>query len=258
MSTDSRVKLGIFDSGRGGLSIARALQEQISGLELVYWADSQGFPYSTKSGEYIQSRLVVGVQALQAAGCQAIVVACNTASLYGLDTVRDVFPDLPIIGTVPALKPALESSKKNVFVLATESSIRSPKYLDFVASFSERQRVVSLGLTHLVEAIEAENSKKVETVLQQLSEQHDFRDSAVVLGCTHFPLVLDQFRTIFPQGTEFFSPTQGVVNQVKRVLSTREVNEELSLLRFISEQAQFQTAYFGQDQPSSDRLSTEL
>lgn len=234
MSDPSHITVGVFDSGRGGLSIAQALQEQISGLELVYWADSEGFPYSTKSGEYIQSRLALGVETLKNAGCTSVVVACNTASLYGLDVVRSLFPGLPIIGTVPALKPALEGDKKKVYVLATESSVKSPQFAEFVTSFPEQQRVIPLGLTQLVQAIESQNSSDVAAVLQALVDQYDFVDSAVVLGCTHFPLVLEQFVEIFPKDVEFFSPTQGVVNQVSRVLSSTKVGEEPSTLRFIS------------------------
>jgi glutamate racemase len=233
-TSDNRIRVGFFDSGRGGMSIAQAAQTQLSGLEIVYLPDNDGFPYSNKSGEYIQTRVLWGVDRLRNAGCEAVVLACNTATLYGVELARQRYPDFPIIGTVPALKPALESAAEQIWLLVTESASKSEKLQHFVSSFEQSKRIHVLGLTPLVEAIEADNQEQVKELLQELVQQYSFEHSAVVLGCTHFPLALQIFQEVFPISAQFFSPTQGVIDQMKRVLSLTEVESEPSILRFIS------------------------
>lgn len=212
-------RIGIFDSGRGGLSVLQEFLRQLPSHEYFYLADTAGFPYSNRPAEYIQQRVLQGVEFLQKEGCEVIVLACNTASLVAIEAARKEFPTLPLVGTVPALKPALEENPgQSVFVFATERSVNSPQWQEFLRYFPDSQRVISVGSTALVAAIEQEDFVRCERLLQQFSTQYSFAKSAVVLGCTHFPLILTLFQKIFPTSVRWYSPEQGVRKQLQRIL----------------------------------------
>jgi glutamate racemase len=195
-----------FDSGVGGLSVLGPTRALLPNAPIVYAADSAGYPYGTKSEAEIASRVpaLLGrlVERFQP---RLVVIACNTACTIALDHVRAAL-DVPVVGTVPAIKPAAEMTKSGVIgVLGTEATIRQPYVDDLADRFASDCTVLRYGSPELVALAEAKlagQSVSVEQVKgaaaplfeQQGAEKLD----TVVLACTHFPLLQDELGRAFP------------------------------------------------------------
>ena len=195
-----------FDSGVGGLSVLQPTRALLPNAPIVYAADSAGFPYGQRSEAEIDSRVpaLLGrlVERFQP---RLAVIACNTASTIALDEVRSAL-DLPVVGTVPAIKPAAEMSKTRVIgVLGTEATVRQPYVDDLAAKFASDCTLIRHGSPELVELAEAKlagDEVGVENVRAAAQPMFDAPDGeridAVVLACTHFPLLEDELRAAFP------------------------------------------------------------
>jgi glutamate racemase len=195
-----------FDSGVGGLSVLRPTRERLPTAPIVYAADSAGFPYGTKSEAEIASRVpaLLGrlVERFQP---RLVVIACNTACTVALDHVREAL-DLPVVGTVPAIKPAAELTKSGVIgVLGTEATIRQPYVDDLAERFASHCTVLRHGSPELVALAEAKlagdavSLEEVRRAAQPLFEQHGGSAiDTVVLAYTHFPLLEDELAHAFP------------------------------------------------------------
>ena len=196
-----------FDSGVGGLSVLRPTRELLPTAPIVYAADSAGFPYGTKSEAEIASRVpaLLGrlVERFQP---RLVVIACNTACTIALDHVRAAL-DVPVVGTVPAIKPAAEMTRSGAIgVLGTEATIRQRYVDDLAASFASGQTVVRHGSSELVElaerklAGEAVSAAEVRSATLPLFEAAGGSEiDVVVLACTHFPLLGQELRQALPQ-----------------------------------------------------------
>jgi glutamate racemase len=195
-----------FDSGVGGLSVLGPTRELLPTAPIVYAADSAGFPYGTKSEAEIASRVpaLLGrlVERFQP---RLVVIACNTACTIALDHVRAAL-DIPVVGTVPAIKPAAEMTKTGVIgVLGTEATIRQPYVDDLAERFANHCTVVRYGSPELVALAEAKlagedvSVDQVRSAASPLFEQDGAVGmDAVVLACTHFPLLGGELDTAFP------------------------------------------------------------
>lgn len=186
-----------FDSGVGGLSVLGPTRALLPQAPFVYAADSAGFPYGTKSESEIAARVPALLGRLaERYRPRLVVIACNTASTIALAAVRAAL-DLPVVGTVPAIKPAAELSRTRVIgVLGTEATVRQPYVDDLSARFASDCTVIRYGSADLVQA--AEQTLHGETVdpsrfsaaLAGLFDQPDGnRIDVIVNACTHFPLV---------------------------------------------------------------------
>ncbi len=195
-----------FDSGVGGLSVLAPTRELLPTAPIVYAADSAGFPYGKRSEAEIASRVpaLLGrlVERFQP---RLAVIACNTASTIALEHVRAAL-DLPVVGTVPAIKPAAEISKTRVIgVLGTEATVRQPYVDDLAAKFAADCTIVRHGSPELVELAEAKLAGEeigVEAVRAAAQPMFDASDGdridTVVLACTHFPLLQDELAQASP------------------------------------------------------------
>jgi glutamate racemase len=203
---DPNTPILFFDSGVGGLSVLQPTRALLPNARFVYAADSAGFPYGQRSEAEIDSRVpaLLGrlVERFQP---RLAVIACNTASTIALDEVRSAL-DLPVVGTVPAIKPAAEQSKTRVIgVLGTEATVRQPYVDDLAAKFAADCTIIRHGSPPLVELAEAKltgeavDVEEVRAATQPMFDapQGDLIDT-VVLACTHFPLLDEEFRTAFP------------------------------------------------------------
>ena len=198
-----------FDSGVGGLSVLEPTRRLLPNAPIVYAADSAGFPYGKRTEAEIASRVpaLLGrlVERFQP---RLAVIACNTASTIALDHVRSAL-DLPVVGTVPAIKPAAEISKTRVIgVLGTEATVRQPYVDDLAEQFAADCTLVRLGSPELVELAEAKLAGEqvtVEAVRAAAQPMFDPPDGdridTVVLACTHFPLLQQELRSAFPHVT---------------------------------------------------------
>ena len=195
-----------FDSGVGGLSVLGPTRELMPNAPIVYAADSAGFPYGKRSEAEIASRVPALLGRLvERFHPRLAVIACNTASTIALEHVRSAL-DLPVVGTVPAIKPAAEMSRSRVIgVLGTEATVRQPYVDDLAARFASDCTIIRHGSPELVELAEAKLAgEEVEIDAVRAATQPMF-DAAgnthidtVVLACTHFPLLQDELRAAFP------------------------------------------------------------
>ena len=187
----------IFDSGVGGLSVLREVQKQLPQAPIVYAADNAGYPYGTKTAAVLEARIPALLGRLaERYDPQLIVIACNTASTIALDAVRNAL-DLPVVGTVPAIKPAASLSRSRVIgVLGTPATVVQPYVDRLAAEFAGDCTVLRHGSAELVDLAEAKLKGEATApasyaqILSGLLDQADGdRMDVVVLACTHFPLV---------------------------------------------------------------------
>ncbi|MEO5773199.1 MAG: glutamate racemase [Sphingomicrobium sp.] len=195
-----------FDSGVGGLSVLEPTRALLPNAPIVYVADSAGYPYGKRSEAEIASRVpaLLG-RMVERFKPRLAVIACNTASTIALEHVRSAL-DLPVVGTVPAIKPAADLSKSRVIgVLGTEATVRQPYVDDLAARFAADCTVVRHGSPELVDLAEAKlaggpvTAEDVRAAVQPLFDQPDAdRMDVMVLACTHFRLLDEELQAAFP------------------------------------------------------------
>jgi glutamate racemase len=203
---DSTAPLLFFDSGVGGLSVLGPTRLLLPNAPIVYAADSAGFPY----GKRTEAELATRVPALLGRLVERFrprlaVIACNTASTIALDHARAAL-DIPVVGTVPAIKPAAELSKSRVIgVLGTEATVRQPYVDDLAERFASDCIVIRHGSPELVELAEAKLAGQQvpieavrKAVLPMIEQPEGDKMDVMVLACTHFPLLADEIATAFP------------------------------------------------------------
>jgi glutamate racemase len=195
-----------FDSGVGGLSVLGPTRELLPNAPIVYAADNAGFPYGKRSDADLATRVPALLRRLvEKFDPRLVVIACNTASTIALDQARAAL-DIPIVGTVPAIKPAAEMSKSRVIgVLGTQATVRQPYVDDLSARFAADCTVIRHGSPELVELAEAKLAREeisveeVRTAIAPMIEQPRGGEMDVmVLACTHFPLLADEISAAYP------------------------------------------------------------
>lgn len=225
--------IGIFDSGVGGLSVFREIRKVLPDEKYVYFSDSAHCPYGEKTKEYITERARAITRMLLDAGADIIVVACNTATAAAISSLRNEFP-VKFIGMEPAVKPAAMSTRTGVVgVLATAGTLKADKYLNTRGRFSENVKIVEHVGQGFVEAVEkgimtgSEAEDIVRTSLKPLLDEGADR---IVLGCTHYPFLMDTIKKIsdemYPEReVEIIDPAPAVARHLL------EVMEEEGLVR---------------------------
>ncbi len=203
---DPAAPLLFFDSGIGGLSVLQPTRELLPNAPMIYVADNAGFPYGERTEADIAARIpaLLG-RVVERFRPRLVVIACNTASTIALDTVRSAL-ELPVVGTVPAIKPASEMSKTRVIgVLGTQATVRQPYVDDLAARFAADCTVIRHGSPELVELAEAKlagetvSVEAVRSAAQPMFEAERGADiDVMVLACTHFPLLDEELRAAFP------------------------------------------------------------
>lgn len=218
--TDNRPIL-VFDSGVGGLSVLAHIRHALPNAPILYAADNAGYPYGTKSEAEIAARVPALLGRLaERYHPRLVVIACNTASTIALAHVRSAL-DLPVVGTVPAVKPAALISKTRVIgVLGTEATVRQPYVDNLVAEFASDCIVLRNGSAELVDFAEAKlrgmppSSTALRAALAGLYEQPEGnRIDAVVLACTHFPLLAAEIGAASPPGVRLVDSGEGIARR---------------------------------------------
>ncbi len=203
---DASSPILFFNSGVGGLSVLAPTLELLPNAPIVYAADSAGFPYGKRSEAEIASRVPALLGRLvERYQPRLAVIACNTASTIALEHVRSAL-DLPVVGTVPAIKPAAEISKTRVIgVLGTEATVRQAYVDELAAKFAADCTLIRHGSPDLVELAEAKLAGEeisLDAVRKAAQPMFDSangdRIDTVVLACTHFPLLAEELRAVFP------------------------------------------------------------
>jgi glutamate racemase len=231
-----------LDSGIGGILYCRDFARRNPREAVVYLADPQHFPYGKRKAQELVLILFDLVEKmLRVAAPKLVVLACNTASVSALEELRERFPSLPFVGTVPAIKPAaLASRKKIVGILGTERTIEAP-YMERLASECSPCKIHGIAAPDLVEFVErrlegASADEKREIVVSYLERFRAFGVDALVLGCTHFLFLLDVFRREAEPDILVFDSIDGVTRQIEALLDKnglRSLSESAARNRMI-------------------------
>jgi glutamate racemase len=182
--------IGVFDSGVGGLSVLAALARAMPQVDFTYLADTAFVPYGNKSDALIRERVIAIGDALVARGCSLIVVACNTATVSAVRTLRERHPSVPIVGIEPGVKPAaLASRTRKIAVLATESTARSERLSRLIAEYAQGVEVFiepCPGWATQVETLALNDPELSADVHRRITPLLDAGVDQIVLGCTHY------------------------------------------------------------------------
>ena len=223
--------LGIYDSGIGGLTVVKAIQEALPQENIVFLADSKNMPYGSKSKEEIVSFSLKNAEILNRYNLKAIVIACNTSDSIAKNELKKHY-SLPIIGVIDsAVKQALLQSKnKKIAVLATEATTASKSYVNAITEHDEQAEVFSVACPELVPLIEKGYFKNDDGTLenslrQYLKDAIDNNADTVILGCTHYDVLIEMVKKIMPE-VNVVSSSRCIVEDIKEKLDCNTDEEE--------------------------------
>lgn len=214
--------IAVFDSGVGGISVLRQLRKLMPGERFLYFGDSANAPYGSRPTEEIRQLALNVAQHLIQKGIKALVVACNTATAAAIETLRQTYPELIVVGIEPALKPAADMFPGGcVGVLATPATLREEKFNHLVETSSNHCQVIrlpALGLSDLVEQGKG-NSSEAEALLRPILEPVAGKLDALVLGCTHYPFAIGTIRKILGDEIPLLDGGEGTARETRRRLA---------------------------------------
>lgn len=194
MWTDKKnAPIAVVDSGVGGISVLSELLRVMPCENYIYFADSANAPYGVKSRDEVLFIMLENTEALLKMGAKAIVVACNTATSAAVRVMREKYPDLPIVGIEPAIKPAMLVCKHpTVVVMATPLTLKEEKFKNLMSRFAQDEEIIPLACPGLMEIIESgqTDGEVVDAYVRDVfAPLVDKKIDAVVLGCTHYPFI---------------------------------------------------------------------
>lgn len=215
-------KIGILDSGIGGLSVLREIHRLLPGVPTLYLADQTHLPYGPRPLEEIHRYVDAMTRFLREQGAAIVVLACHAASAAGLYRLRQSYPEFPFVGIEPAIKPAVEQTASGVVgVLTTRATADGPLYRRVLERFAGQTRImtqVAPELVTLAEAGEFDTPEAARVVSASVQPLIDAGADQIVLACTHFPFLVDAIRRVAGPGVRLVDPGPAVARQVGRVL----------------------------------------
>lgn len=223
---NTKQPIGIFDSGVGGLSIWHEIVGLLPNENTIYFADSKNAPYGQKTKEKIIEFSIKNTELLLERGCKLIVVACNTATTNAIKYLRTNY-DVPFIGIEPAIKPAALQTKNNIVgVLATQGTLSSELFNNTSQKISDGITIIEQigeGLVPLIEEGK-KDSLEMENLLQlYLKPMIEKNIDYLVLGCSHYPLLIPQIRNIVGKNVTIIDSGEAVARQTKAVLKKNDL-----------------------------------
>ena len=234
-----RQPIGVFDSGVGGISVLRELIRVMPNENYIYLGDSKHAPYGTKSLETVRELTFENARLLLAQGAKGLVVACNTATSAAVRLMRSTYPQLPIVGIEPALKPAaLQKEHPRVLVMATPMTVQQEKFRQLMARYEEKAEIYPLpcpGLMEFVEAGDLESEKLHDFLLELLGPYLDKKLDSVVLGCTHYPFARKMIQNIVGDTVTIFDGGAGTAREMRRRIAVADLlnpSEEHGWVKF--------------------------
>jgi glutamate racemase len=212
------MKIGVFDSGIGGLSVANAIKQALPEHEVIFKNDAKHVPYGSKSMDEVIVYVLPVLQSLVEAGVGCIVVACNTVSTNLIEPLRKAV-SVPLIAMEPMVKPAASSSKTGVIaVCATPATLVSPRYHWLKAEYAKHVTVLEPDCSDWASMIEAnavDKHKIADIIKSVLCDKAD----VIVLGCTHYHWIEEEIREIAQGNAEVLQPEQPIIEELNRVLA---------------------------------------
>lgn len=234
---ESVKKIGVFDSGMGGLSVLKPLLKKFKSVDFVYFGDNKFSPYGDKSEEYILNRMEFVFDFLLKQNCDLVIIACNTASVVFLnnqarfENFKKVFKNRIIEIVTPTLNFIKENvdSNSNVYILATDKTVSSHFYSKNLKQFVKSIKEISCQ--EIVKVIETNDFKNLENSILNCLKNVDgcCCNDYIILGCTHFPLVLDVFKKFTKTETQIITQGEIVLNFLERLIERNDVEINLEL-----------------------------
>jgi glutamate racemase len=214
--------VGVFDSGVGGLSVWREIARRLPDEDIVYLADQAHVPYGFRPMEEVRAFDEGITRFLLDQGAKAIVVACNTATVAGLDYLRELFPAVPFVGMEPAVKPAAERTKTGVIgVVATQTAFEGERFASLLARYAHGVQVITSVGAGLVRAVESGqlDTHETEALLRLLlTPMLEAGADQVVLGCSHYPFLLPVIERVIGPNVAAIDPSPAIARQTRRIL----------------------------------------
>lgn len=225
MSNNNDIRpIGVFDSGVGGLSVLRAIRQELPNEFVLYFGDQAHVPYGPRPLEEVRWFSEAITRFLLDLGAKLIVVACNTASAAALQFLRQTYPDISFVGMEPAVKPAAENSLTGVVgVLATPATFQGALYTSVVERFASNVTLIQNtcpGLVQLIERGMLDGSETRGIIKSALRPMLSQGIDTIVLGCTHFPFVIPIIQEIVGPTVRVIDPAPAVARQVARLLDS--------------------------------------
>jgi glutamate racemase len=223
----SQPRILLFDSGMGGLTVASSVRGQLPEAHLIYAADNAGFPYGAWKEEALVDRIVHVIGALiERTRPDIVVIACNTASTLAMVALRKKFA-IPFVGTVPAIKPAAAQTKSNIIgVLATPGTVSREYTHTLIHTYAFHCKVILHGAKRLAEIAEQKlkgHAPDLDELREEIAPVFRQRDGkktdVVVLGCTHYPLLVEEMQQVAPWEVNYLDPAPAIARRVADVLA---------------------------------------
>jgi glutamate racemase len=257
-------RVGVFDSGVGGLSVLAALRGRLPGAIFAYCSDNAHFPYGTRAEDDVVECVHTATSAfIQRCGLDLLVLACNTASTVALPKLRSTFT-LPVVGVVPAIKPAAQASRtRAIGLLATPGTVLRPYIDELIEAHAAHCRVVRAGSSRLVEVAEAKlRGKAVDKGVLRAEiaplfaedQPGQARIDVVVLGCTHFPLLATELAAAAPWPVRWVDSSEAVAARTAYLL----LEKGMDATKAEPGAAPVPTVYLTGDDPARSELAKAL
>lgn len=222
--------IGFFDSGLGGLTSVHELHEKLPKEKVIYYGDTARTPYGSKSVETIKEFATQIVDYLVSKDVKMIIIACNTVTAIALDSLREKYPNIPILGVVePTVKKVVGDGCKKVGVIATKATISSDIYGKSIKKIDSNIEVHSLACPAIVPLVEEgfiENEIMellIKDYMDEFVEKYKFDN--LILGCTHYPLVASHFKKLYPD-IKLYNSSAEVVNEAADILTSKDMMAE--------------------------------
>lgn len=210
-------KIGVFDSGLGGLSVAEAIKLALPQHDVIFMSDSQHMPYGDKPLAQVRAFVLPVLQKLVEQGCDCIVIACNTVTTNFITELREQIK-VPLIGVEPMVKPAAEQTKTGtIAVCATPRTLQSPRYAWLKQTYAADKTVLEPDCSQWAYMIE-HNKVNDQEIARQIDELCSAGADVIVLGCTHYHWIQEKIQAMAQNRAVVIQPEQAVIAQVQRVL----------------------------------------
>lgn len=215
----------VFDSGVGGISVLKELVKIMPNEDFLFFGDSLNAPYGTKTKEEVRKFTIEATERFMEEGAKGVTIACNTATSAAVRVLREMYPNFPIVGIEPALKPAAtEFLGKRILVLATPMTIAEEKFHLLLSRYESQAEVIPLPAPGLMEFVENGKTESpelmefLEKLLAPYKQGEKEEVSAVVLGCTHYPFVASQIQKVLGEKVKIFDGSEGTAREMRRRL----------------------------------------